>query len=402
LKKPEDYGYIKTDVLTKILQRLAVLLAVIGIPLAFFKKKISILLSGIIIYVTLLYSLVAAAGRYSLTAMPFVFLVSSFTLSYVWKSFSAQDRERKKKFFLLSSLGLAFYVLSRILTVPIMLAIFNSMSPTVAFVTNVLFKNFFIFLISLSIYLLLSKTLSKPKRIRATIFSYLCFAILFNSWAFFDKSWKEWYAPLSSSNQRIQQEIVIPQDFLGRAKKAYLKIDMQQSEDSFGKLLISVNGEIIKIYNKKLMVENAPFPAYFEYRYTIKDPARMRRWFSIPIEILRLKQSANVTIELLYKEMQQKGWVRVYGDYSIKNSDKIFIGPLFARTSFETSIQKYHQDGDYRINGKVKLGSINTVSSFYDGRRWSSFDLSDNRGIQNGEYRIRLEIVDGQGNSFIF
>jgi hypothetical protein len=128
----------------------------------------------------------------------------------------------------------------------------------------------------------------------------------------------------------------------------------------------------------------------------------MRRWFTIPIELPILQKSNTAVIELWYEQdAENKGFIDVYGDYPGRQDSKFFIGPSFAKSLFETSIMRYFQEGDCRIPAKVGLDNISTASQLFNGKKWLSFDLSGSLGVQNGSYRIRLEITDNSGNSHI-
>jgi len=272
----------------------------------------------------------------------------------------------------------------------------------VAFFVSLLFKDFSIIAFSLSLYLFLKKSLSGLQSLSVTVFFLFCLLLLINSWAFYDNSWKQWNVRLFSPGQRIRQEITIPKDLAVHAQEALLKIDMSQSQETFGVLTILINGRVIKVYDGKLRVEDKPFPDYFEYQYQVKDPARMRRWFSVSVPVDILQKSNVLNIELLYSDnLSKKGYIDVFGDYLLENNGNWFEGPLFARNLFETSIQKYLQEGDYRLRGSLRLRSLSTISSFYSQDKWDSQDLSNNPGVQKGQYRIRIEIIDKQGESFI-
>jgi len=397
-------GNVGSNALIQALHQLAVLLLVMSIPLAFFSNRLSILLSGLIIYVTLMHGLVSTEPRYNLPAMPFVFLLSGFGLSCLWKSPPIQNREIRRKTILFCALGVGAYLSSRILTVPVLLLILNRIRPAAAFAINIVLKNFFLLFITIAVYFYLFSALARSKKIVSAVFPCFVFVVFLNSWAIYHKSWRQWTAALSGSHKGIRQEIKLTKDYLERAKEAYLKIDMQQSRQPMGKLVLLVNDEPVKTYSGKLTVDGKPFPGYFEYRYMTVEPARMRRWFSIPVEISLLRKLNPVKIEMLYENTpdSKKGYINVYGDYPLNNSDKFFAGPLFARSDFETSILKYSYDGDYRLNGTVRLKSLATQSNFSNGRSWTARDLSPRPGIQTGYYRIRLEIIDNQGNSLIF
>jgi hypothetical protein len=390
------------DPFTRLLHTFAIYTAVIGMVLAFFKKRISILLSIVVVYLSAVHSLVAVEPRYNIPFMPIMFIFSSYFVFSAAESYLSLDRKRKNTVILTFIVVGITYLLTKIISIPILLLLINKMLPEKAMVINLLVKNCLIVSLVGLIYALFDKLLNKKEKIITSLLPCLCFGILFNSGVLFQKDWKTWKVELHGREMRVRQEIVLSMDSIKDARGAYLKIDMEQSNEPIGSLRIMVNGEPIKVYQKSLSVENEPF-FYFEYQYLVSDPARIRRWFSIPVSLSALKNDNPVDIELIYEDPGSgKGWVKLYGDYVVRGNEHLFYGPLFAKDAFQTSIHKYIKDGDYRIKGSVLLHNLGSESSYYNQGKWSSLDLSKRLGIQNGQFRIRLELIDAQGNSEFF
>ncbi|MBI4707554.1 MAG: glycosyltransferase family 39 protein [Candidatus Omnitrophica bacterium] len=387
------------------LRFLAFLLPV-SLILSCYLTPLSIFLAIPILYLVLINSLIVLDPRYLLPIIPSLFIISIVTCFYLWELFCKLRHKNKNKTLLMLFTALCLYIVSQYLTVPILLIFFRKFRPFTAFLINLGIKNISVILFLFGLSILLSN-LSKAKRIAVLISCSLCYLLIFNSWAYtdgirFNRSWQEWFITLDKG-KKVSQEIVIGRDKLIGAKRANLLIDLQQDFIPFGELIVSVNAQEVKRFNRKLPIDGKGYN-FFAYDYVVKDSSLMRRWFSIPIDLSLLERGGNVKIELEHKpDVKTKaGVLKMYGDYPILDNQEYFVGPLFAKTDFETSIYNYLEKGDYRVSGKVKLASNGTKSSFYNGSSWVNDDLSDERGVQKGNYRIRVEVIDSNGLSSIF
>jgi hypothetical protein len=393
---------INYDPLTRFFHCAMVLMAVVGIPLAFFKNKYSILLSGTILYVAFIHMLVAADIRYNLPAMPFIFLFACYALNYIFEELKTCASRMRILILSVSAMSVVSYLVWQMLCVPISLLFFKSFSPWCAVMINVGLNNIFILSLAVLVYVLFLSSLTKNQRFVAATFVYLCFFVLLNSWD--SNAWRPWFVSLTDTNRAIRQTIGVPKKFLDAGEEAILQIDMEQVGDSIGRLDVYVNGELLREYDQKLQVDRNPYPLYFVYPYLIPEPAKMRRWFSVPVDMGILRKQPVTEINIQYAKMggHNHSGVRIYGDYPVSLSGAFFEGPLFAKSDFETSHVKCIQDGDYRIGGKVALMSFRSTSEYFHDGEWAMTDLSETMGVQRGEFRIRLEIIGRDGYSRFF
>lgn len=388
------------------LRRFLAFLLPVALILSSCSVQLSVFLAIPVIYLALINSLIVLDPRYLLPVMPFVFLISVYTCFYLWGLFCKLSSMSKNRALFVLLAALCFYLVSQYLTVPILLAVFKQLGPFTAFLVNLGIKNISMILFLSGLGILLSY-LSKVKKTATLIILLLFYFVIFNSWAYtdgvrFNRSWQEWFANLGEG-KKITQEITIGNSGLVNARKANLLIDMRQEGYFSGELIVLVNAQEVKRFAKKLSIEGKGYN-FFAYDYVVKDASLMRRWFSIPMDLSLLNERGSLKVELELRSdiNKSQGNIRVYGDYPILDNQKYFVGPLFARTDFETSIYNYLEKGDYRVAGRVSLASSSTTSNFFNGSFWNSRDLSDEKGMQSGSYRIRLEVIDSNGLSRIF
>jgi len=219
----------------------------------------------------------------------------------------------------------------------------------------------------------------------------------FETYALTNEDWRMWKAPIRNPLQQVRQEIFLPPGSLRESVNQNLRLDLiLPLHPTTGEVL--VNGETIaRLESLKFASPRFPLASYKAF---LRDERRrsfeMRQWFSVPIPSRLLKEGKFNTVEIL-----SAGGILLFGDDSKNSPQPVFRGPLFQHSDDDVSVLKYIFDGDFRISGTTPLHHGGVRSSFYDGKDWRMDDLSPARGIQRGEYRIRIEIESG-GEIFIY
>jgi hypothetical protein len=150
-----------------------------------------------------------------------------------------------------------------------------------------------------------------------------------------------------------------------------------------------------------------PIPSYAVWLERIgKKDFQLRQWHSIPIPQGLLREGQVNQIDIVRESGKppshsRKDWV-LFGDYPVLSSPSVFKGPLFQHFYAETSVYKFAEEGDFRLNGITRLYNGGVKSWFFDGRQWKAGDLSPKGGIQAGQYRMRIEMEDTAGKIWIY
>lgn len=215
--------------------------------------------------------------------------------------------------------------------------------------------------------------------------------IPFETYALTNEDWRLWGTPIRSPLQQVRQEIFLPPGSLRESVSQNLRLDLVlPSHPTPGEVL--VNGQTVaRLESLKFSSPRFPLASYEAFlRDERRRPFEMRQWFSVSIPSQLLKEGKFNTVEILSAE-----GVLLFGDDPTNSPQPVFHGPLFQHSDDDVSVLKYIFDGDFRISGTTPLHHGGVRSSFYDGKDWRMDDLSPARGVQKGEYRIRIEIVCG-------
>ena len=216
--------------------------------------------------------------------------------------------------------------------------------------------------------------------------------------------WHRWTCPLTDDRQVVRQEFVLPAD-LPPPQKAELRLDLIGARTPSNDLVVTVNGVEARRFVGGPSRDDAVLPPPF-YMDVFNSQGRQPRpwggWYAVP---LALESLVRATLEVEVRVIgnhARHAVVRLLGDYP-SDGELTYDGPSpFAPQLIQdTSIYRYVDTGDWRMRRRVPLHGASR-SRFFDGRHWSSTDLSPAPGRQFGRYRILLLLryPDGQTVAF--
>ncbi|MCA9726326.1 MAG: hypothetical protein KC729_01490 [Candidatus Eisenbacteria bacterium] len=230
-----------------------------------------------------------------------------------------------------------------------------------------------------------------------------------------------WKTRLQEPGDRIVQRILLPPGMEWRpVRAAEIQIDMLASASRSQNLIVRVNGRDICRYEGNLVSNGENFwvdrnihavqDRYARVQETLADHldgfvhARhpgagyeyYRQWFRVPVPIDLLEGRDAVEVELTWDGGD--GWIDVYGDTGVSRGERsrILFAPAFFTNPYELSSYQFQlfasdrEKADARMIRPLKLLSPGTEAHFFRGGIDHRDDLSPTRGLQRGEFRIRL------------
>jgi hypothetical protein len=242
---------------------------------------------------------------------------------------------------------------------------------------------------------------------------FLCtVTIFYNNDALTSKTWQEWHCLLFSQKQKIKQTILLPDGFnQNDYDRATLMIDMFPGGGQEYDFQVTANGELIKRYeggvkSREKKFDNKFFGLYKSFffdTYKLK-PEDLRQWYEIELQPQVWHNSPQLVIEcsLAGSGDRSTNHVLIFGDYQTAGESNLYTGPCIPRGDEDTSLAKIMPySGDYRFEKDTPLHSTKTVSAYYNGLEWEETDLSNVRGRQSGNYRIRVELIRKDGTQLV-
>ncbi|MBS2009394.1 MAG: hypothetical protein JST01_20235, partial [Cyanobacteria bacterium SZAS TMP-1] len=208
---------------------------------------------------------------------------------------------------------------------------------------------------------------------------------------------REWKATLTSPDQLVRQEIVLPAANLDDKPggTAYILLDIDQGSPA--PLAVSLNG---------VKFEAVPLP-WLQLRpnmdfidvLTLQEKAMgvslysYRQWWVLPVPPSLLKYGARNTVMISPADSAP---LTVYGDYGVSDSARAFLPSLQLASWTKTFCTYDHYDARiYEAMDTAKVRS--SCRSGQDDHVWTDDDLSSEPGKQSGQYRIRLLTLAGGG-----
>lgn len=412
LEKHEDtnrINFLVSQSQQLIMHRFIVFFGLTGIFLVFHIWQKSLLVSISCVYIIFIYPLLHIESRYNLPLMPLMALMSGYSLGFFIDSCKSFKKIILKKVFFVSlAIPVFLCFLMHYLSVPVLIQIFPKMAPAFANAALYFIKDLFILSISLPLYLLISNQVKKRHAVLVSTAPLFIMVFLFNIGSS-DSTWHEWSSKLSNPGQYVYQKIILPQFNPDKIDKLNLEIDMSSGAIRNYDLIVEVNGKVAKSF-RGLPISEGKFDLEDFYMEIMKiiglKPDELRQWFTIPLDpgLFKGADALNVKIFLENVYPGPGNFVRIYGDYR-ENPYKrieIFKGPSFALNKSEISHYKFAYSGDYRIDTETALQNLNVYSAFFNGYVLDRADLSSDRGIQSGEYRVRLQLLDKEGNAAFY
>lgn len=367
------------------------------------------------LYTTCVYIPIIAIPRYAVPSMPFIIILAAYAILFISDILKNEGRRLISwKFFLLWVITVIVQSIIYYLGVPHLLALFPHTSPKFLYYITILSMNLLFIIIACGTYYLLDMRVQRPSRsFYIVAFPLVIVMLLYNNETLSSKTWHEWETPLYAHHQKIKQTIQLTDGLnIDNYREAHVMIDMFGGGGQDYNFQVKVNGKEIKVYQsgikaKENKFDNKFFGLYKSFFFdTYKlSPEDLRQWYEIELPLHFLENNSLLVIECSLSETvdHERNYVIVFGDYATSKEENLFEGPCFPRNDSDTSLTKIMPySGDYRFEKITKLNSRETISEYYSGLKWQHKDLSGSSGMQSGSYRIRLEVIDKDGNQLIY
>ena len=391
--------------------RILILLGLCGLVLSFPFWRSTWFFYILFFYSIVIYTPIIGIPRYAILSMPFIIILASYVLTLLSESLSTSVRLRRKIIALLAT-ALAAAVVYHY-GISFLLFLFPKGSADLCHYIQIAIMNL---LIIISAGVLYQALINNRKSIKINFIAVAVPAtvliLFFNNDALSSRTWHEWEVWLKSSDQKIKQMIVLPDNFdIHQYKRATLMIDMFPDKGRDYDFNIIVNGQIVKSYQAGLKAREHKFDynvqglykKFFFDSYKLRQE-HFRQWYEINIPLDLLASGSKVIIECGLKKGNDSNldYVIVFGDYSSGLNRNVFEGPCFPISEQDTSLAKIMPySGDNRFERLTTLHSTATTSEYYKNASWQSKDLSDHYGIQSGVYRIRIQLQGKDGSQTI-
>jgi hypothetical protein len=333
-------------------------------------------------------------SRYVVTAMPFVAILAAFAIVRI----TQQGSNALKRFCLLMILALfLFYAENAQIITPAVLARFlpDKQIEQVPTLIGILYAICWLglmqearmvtrFFTGSGISLRISRIILFTGFTTAIITAFCCSA--------FNPAWRQWQTTLSKPTQQVQQEIFIPTNDKRwkSASVVYLLIDLESQH-----VLPEVD---IKVNDKPVSFPLIPWLQLSgEDKETLEvisiegqgkgqDLRTFRQWWAVPVPQNMINFGAWNKINI-----QPKKPVTIWGDYTFNKVPKL---PSWERVSWTRGFGMLDQE-DIRVYEPTP-SLLPTRSSFFNGKKWRTNDLSRDRGKQFGQFRIRFALPDSK------
>lgn len=378
------------------LHRSIFILALFGIALSFRYWPRNALLLAVLFYLAGMSLLADMEIRYGLPAVPFLIILSSLSLYFLGRGIGEIRRKKKLgKFLWLTGSCVFLGLLWRFASLSTLKEIIPASGTILPRGISLALMNLF-WLSLIPLIYFLGRTLF-PVRFSwfLACFPVVLIGVAVNSYSEIHPYWHEWRARLTTTDQIIRQVIEIPAD-IEKYRKAEIKIDMQGGGGDGFNLFITVDGEVVRHFQRGLTMDwehyirtRKAFSVYLKHhRRKLED---LKQWFTVllPVEKLLGKKQITVDMSLSFASGGGGDCVEVFGDCIGEEKPRQFEGPSWSRKKTRLSAYKYAVEDDWRIWERCEIPSPVT-SSFYDGREWNNADLSPSPGKQDGRYRIFL------------
>ena len=366
------------------------------------------------LYVTSVYIPIIGIPRYAVMAMPFVIILAAYAMLYILR---VLINERKRlvsfQFFLLCCCTIITAGTALYLDVPALLAAFPHAPLMRLYAIAIILMNSLFIALAILFYRILALGSDVKKLTRyAVAFPLFAVMVFYTNDVLTSTTWREWHCLLYSSNQKIRQTILFPDDINDNDyDRATLMIDMFPGGGHEYDLQVTANGEVVQRYQGGIKSSEAKFDKKFFglYKSFLFDtyklkPEDLRQWYEIALPPHMLRDNTRLVIECSISGSgdSRKNHVLIFGDYQTTGDSNMYIGPCLPRGDEDTSLAKIMPySGDYRFEKVTPLASTGTISAYYNGQEWQETDLSNLRGIQSGNYRIRVELIRKDGTQVV-
>ncbi|MCX6349933.1 MAG: glycosyltransferase family 39 protein, partial [Candidatus Aureabacteria bacterium] len=329
-----------------------------------------------------------AEARYTLPAIPFMITAAVYFLYRLGRgAFSLWKMRRHGRYlfsFFLAAGGLLF-LLSRLTLPPRFLSLFPGMDFIFAHRLHALFVSLFLLSPFPVLIILYRDVLSGWRRWMAVLLPSLAAIAFYLSTLSIHPFWRQWTVRLARSGQKITQRIVLPPEQT-LWKGAELKLDLVSGPGRDYDLLVKVDGELVRRFERGLsadpdsfIAQRRAFPIY------LKEQGRrlteVRQWFSVPLDPAKIAGKKEIAVELELEPLgaSRGSWVELYGDFDDPGAAEI---PTFSQSPAELSLYRYLVEDDWRL--WRRLAVLPGESLYTEDGKSRGKDLSPAPGLQTG------------------
>ncbi len=368
--------------------RLLVLLAVIGM---FFwpnrqNRGAAIIAVAAVVYMSVLHTIWHSLSRYALPAMPLVIAAATIGAAEIRRGLA-----KNVSFLRWGGLGLAVlvnYLAWGWLNVGLVLAVAGFLAPATA--------QFLVVLVRAAVLagdiFLVCRWLGWSRRI-VYLFGVGLLAGQAILWV---KSvprehWVEWSTKLYHPSQVVERVIHVPQDYDWRVfKSVFLVLDLQAGGGTDFTLHVQADTTVFSFPGGEFTGYFYAKPAYqpFLQAYGLKQE-QIRQWVDLSIRrrhVMPLTVEGQLTVRVWVSGGDpEKNFVRLYGDYRLGDW-KDWEGPTF----FHASVERLYEEDDPRIWENIPRELVAAENRRIGPEGTDIYDLSEEPGVQSGDYRILI------------
>jgi 4-amino-4-deoxy-L-arabinose transferase-like glycosyltransferase len=374
--------------------RSLLVLAAIGCLAALGRRPAGLLLMATTAYLWVIYLMAHLEVRFAVTALPLAICYAALAAVTIVRGALMQWRARQATRMVvaaLSACGMAFMLWN--LPLARLLELLPALTPRAGHSLRVAGALATILLLAVAVAEALSGDW-RPRAARTAVLPALILAmVLLLVGRPLARNWHEWHGPLVARNDVARQQFTLA---AGSAVpvSGELRLDLSPQGRGDYDLVIRANGAEIRRYRHGLSRDDA-VPLKSWHRQVLagqgRPPWPWHSWYVVPVSVVDLGRTGRLDVEVTMENQRdgQPG-VSLYGDYLLDDAS-VYDGPspFSPEQGGDDSVEKYLGDGDFRLRRRVVLQG-STISSRWDGQRWSTTDLSAAPGRQYGRYRILL------------
>ncbi len=390
--------FLIPDSIYIFIHRAFVYLGLFGLVLSLSSWRRHIPFFAVIFYVTCISSILVVEARYNFITMSIMLIfASSFIVNCIdgLKRMYGRVNFKREIIFVLASLA-AFLAVRFFSSLPVLFAIFTHLSPKHAYMLKMVIDAASLSFIIPPVYFVFRNSLSTKNLAYMCAVPVIILLIFGTAGELGCRDRYEWRSPLKKGYM-VSKIISLPDAAIdpSKVKEVNLLIDMLKPEGA--DLKVEINKDAY-LYSK-MAVRDRFVPGIYKDIFRLKslNPEAIRKWHVLSMLGEHLKSKIiEIKLSLLDHSVLDESHPVIFGNY-VAAGDKLYEGPSFARSAEETSFYRLSYEGDYRLPWREILHNDGTKDALYIDGKADARDLSRCVGIQNGEYRIRLEVVQKDG-----
>jgi hypothetical protein len=382
------------------------LLAAVGLPLALQSWRVGMPLAVAIVYSWFVFFAVQLEVRYMVTAVPLMICCAGVALAHLGRGAGACWRANRMRvpgvlsgLVLVSVLLLQGASLGRLTAAPFRLTAVQAYTLHRVLTVLVLAEG-----AALACVLLAAPVAGGVYRrwaVAATVLPCIGGALIFLVGGTLANIWHQWPCVLEAGRS-VRQDFALPAS-LPPPARAEVRLDVAAGAAGRQDFVVSLNGVEAARFAGGPTLDNAVVPTERTYAGVFAGQGRQPRpwhgWYAVALPPQLLDRTQRLRVEA---RVEGAGTVAIFGDYPF-GSAAVYDGPspISPEWNADTSVYKYLAGGDFRMRRQYPVNGTSS-SSYFDGQRWNTDDLSPLPGRQYGRYRIMLRLVYRNGRVLIF